>query len=102
PRACRSPSPASSKPRLNFNPRSIASRREIGYTPGTPFCATLPKNGFCALPLLITELGDELVTGGDDNVDDTGEGDDTEDVEELPIEGFVCAARIPQQISRLA
>jgi len=25
-----------------------------------------------------------------------------EDAEELPIEGFVCPARIPQQISRLA
>jgi hypothetical protein len=34
-----------SAPRFCLNPRSMASRSEIGITPGTGFAGTLPANG---------------------------------------------------------
>src|SRR5258706_6971104 len=34
-----------SSPRFCLNPRSMASRSEIGITPGTGFAGTLPANG---------------------------------------------------------
>ncbi len=34
-----------SAPRFCFNPRSMASRKESGRTPGTAFVGTLPANG---------------------------------------------------------